>query len=164
MFVIISYKISILFFYLFSKLLNSINNNNINNFNSNVDNIRELVNSKLLYANNININYESRIKSQTRIIKKITKRKIPYDIYGLRIIYEDSLYSNNAKFAYNIKDLLYTNFYSLDYLYDDYIQYPKSNNYQSLHVYIITNILIEVQIRNNLMNINAINGTASNYY
>lgn len=164
MFVIISYKISILFFYLFSKLLNSINNNNINNFNANVDNIRELVNSKLLYANNININYESRIKSQKRIIKKINKRKIPYDIYGLRIIYEDSLYSNNTQFAYNIKDLLYTNFYSLDYLYDDYIQYPKSNNYQSLHVYIITNILIEVQIRNNLMNINAINGTASNYY
>ena len=142
MFVIISYKISILFFYLFSKLLNSINNNNINNFNANVDNIRELVNSKLLYANNININYESRIKSQKRIIKKINKRKIPYDIYGLRIIYEDSLYSNNTQFAYNIKDLLYTNFYSLDYLYDDYIQYPKSNNYQSLHVYIITNILI----------------------
>ena len=118
----------------------------------------------MLYANNININYESRIKSQKRIIKKINKRKIPYDIYGLRIIYEDSLYSNNTQFAYNIKDLLYTNFYSLDYLYDDYIQYPKSNNYQSLHVYIITNILIEVQIRNNLMNINAINGTASNYY
>ena len=164
MFVIINYKISILVFYLFSKLLNSINNNNINNFNANVDNIRELVNSKLLYANNININYESRIKSQKRIIKKINKRKIPYDIYGLRIIYEDSLYSNNTQFAYNIKDLLYTNFYSLDYLYDDYIQYPKSNNYQSLHVYIITNILIEVQIRNNLMNINAINGTASNYY
>ena len=143
MFVIISYKISILFFYLFSKLLNSINNNNINNFNANVDNIRELVNSKLLYANNININYESRIKSQKRIIKKINKRKIPYDIYGLRIIYEDSLYSNNTQFAYNIKDLLYTNFYSLDYLYDDYIQYPKSNNYQSLHVYIITNIFNE---------------------
>ena len=164
MFVIISYKISILFFYLFSKLLNSINNNNINNFNANVDNIRELVNSKLLYANNININYESRIKSQKRIIKKINKRKIPYDIYGLRIIYEDSLYSNNTQFAYNIKDLLYTNFYSLDYLYDDYIQHPKSNNYQSLHVYIITNILIEVQIRNSLMHFNTINGTASNYY
>ena len=164
MFLIISYKISIIFFYLFSSLLNSINNINTNNFNNAIDVIKHLVNSKLDYENTITIKYEKRIKSQKRIIKKISAGRIPYDIYGLRIIYEDSLYSNNSEFAYSIKDLLYTNFNTIDCLYDDYIQYPKSNNYQSLHIYIITNILLEVQIRNNLMNINAINGSASNYY
>jgi len=164
MFLIISYKISIIFFYLFSSLLNSINNINSNNFNNSIDVIKQLINSKLDYENGITIKYEKRIKSQKRIIKKINAGRIPYDIYGLRIIYEDNLYSNNSEFAYSIKDLLYTNFNTIDHLYDDYIQYPKSNNYQSLHIYIITNILIEVQIRNNLMNINAINGSASNYY
>ena len=164
MFLIISYKISIIFFYLFSSLLNSINNINTNNFSNNIDVIKQLVNSKLHHENGVSVKYEKRIKSQKRIIKKISAGRIPYDIYGLRIIYEDSLYSNNSEFAYSIKDLLYTNFNTIDHLYDDYIQYPKSNNYQSLHIYIITNILIEVQIRNNLMNINAINGSASNYY
>jgi (p)ppGpp synthase/HD superfamily hydrolase len=161
MFLIISYKISIIFFYLFSSLLNSINTNNFNNA---IDVIKHLVNNKLHYENTISVKYEQRIKSQKRIIKKINAGRIPYDIYGLRIIYEDNLYSNNSEFAYSIKDLLYTNFNTIDCLYDDYIQYPKSNNYQSLHIYIVTNILIEVQIRNHLMNINAINGSASNYY
>ena len=152
-------------YWLLSNLLNIINNNNIVNFNANIANIKELVtNDKSLYKNSININYEHRIKSQQRIIEKLNKQRIPYDIYGLRIIYEDSLDINNSKIAYTIKNLLYTNFYTIDCFYDDYIKYPKANNYQSLHVYIVTNILIEVQIRNSLMHFNTINGTASNYY
>ena len=153
-------------YWLLSNLLNIIiNNNNIVNFNVNIANIKELVtNDKSFYKNSININYEHRIKSQQRIIEKLNKQRIPYDIYGLRIIYEDSLDINNSEIAYTIKNLLYTNFYTIDCFYDDYIKYPKANNYQSLHVYIVTNILIEVQIRNSLMNINTINGTASNYY
>jgi (p)ppGpp synthase/HD superfamily hydrolase len=147
-------------------LLNSviINKSNIVNFGNTIGNIIDLVDSESLYKNTVNINYEQRIKSQKRIIEKINKRRIPHDIYGLRIIYEDSLDINNSDIAYAIKNILYTNFYTIDCLYDDYIKYPKINNYQSLHVYIVTNILIEVQIRNSLMNFNAINGTASNYY
>jgi (p)ppGpp synthase/HD superfamily hydrolase len=142
-----------------------INKSNSISFTNTIYIIKELVsNSKILYNNNININYEHRIKSQTRILEKINKQRIPHDIYGLRIIYEDSLNINNIETAYTIKNIIYNNFCTLDCFYDDYIQYPKINNYQSLHIYIITNILIEVQIRNSLMNINAINGTASNYY
>jgi len=156
----------LLCYYLLNSLLNSviINKSNIVSFDNTVGNIIDLVDSKSLYKNNIYINYEQRIKSQKRIIEKINKRRIPHDIYGLRIIYEDSLYINNSEIAYDIKNILYTNFYTIDCLYDDYIKYPKINNYQSLHVYIVTNILIEIQIRNSLMNFNAINGTASNYY
>ena len=157
----------LLCYYLLNSLLNSviINKSNSISFGNTITNIIDLVDSsKSLYKNTINIKYEQRIKSQKRIIEKINKRRIPYDIYGLRIIYEDSLYINNSEIAYAIKNILYTNFYTIDCFYDDYIKYPKINNYQSLHVYIVTNILIEVQIRNSLMNFNAINGTASNYY
>jgi (p)ppGpp synthase/HD superfamily hydrolase len=156
----------LLCYYLLNSLLNSviINKSNIVNFGNTIGNIIDLVDSESLYKNTVNINYEQRIKSQKRIIEKINKRRIPHDIYGLRIIYEDSLDINNSDIAYAIKNILYTNFYTIDCLYDDYIKYPKINNYQSLHVYIVTNILIEVQIRNSLMNFNAINGTASNYY
>jgi (p)ppGpp synthase/HD superfamily hydrolase len=114
--------------------------------------------------NNIIINYESRIKSRERIIKKIQKYKVPYDIYGLRIIYNDSNNIYNTQYAYSIKNIVTSNFNTLDFLYDDYIANPKSNNYQSLHVYVLTNILIEIQIRNSLMHNVALNGSASNYY
>ena len=114
--------------------------------------------------NNIIINYESRIKSRERIIQKIQKNKIPYDIYGLRIIYNDSNNIYNSQFAYTIKNILISNFNTLDFLYDDYIANPKINNYQSLHIYVLTNILIEIQIRNSFMHAIAINGSASNYY
>ena len=157
----------LLCYYLLNSLLNSviINKSNSVSFGNTITNIIDLVDSsKSLYKNTINIKYDQRIKSQKRIIDKLNKRRIPYDIYGLRIIYEDSLDINNSEIAYTIKNILYTNFYTIDCFYDDYIKYPKINNYQSLHVYIVTNILIEVQIRNSLMHFNAINGTASNYY
>ena len=114
--------------------------------------------------NNIIINYESRLKSRERIIKKIQKYKVPYDIYGLRIIYNDTNNIYNSQYAYTIQNILTSNFNTLDFLYDDYIANPKSNNYQSIHIYVLTNILIEIQIRNSFMHNVAINGTASNYY
>jgi guanosine-3',5'-bis(diphosphate) 3'-pyrophosphohydrolase len=134
----------------------------------NTNNIIQVI-TKEVYNNNNNnnnkiINYESRLKSRERIIKKIQKYKVPYDIYGLRIIYNDSNNIYNSEFAYTIKNILTSNFKTLDYLYDDYIASPKINNYQSLHLYILTNILIEIQIRNSFMHNIAINGSASNYY
>jgi (p)ppGpp synthase/HD superfamily hydrolase len=134
----------------------------------NTNNIIQVI-TKEVYNNNNNnnniiINYESRLKSRERIIKKMQKYKVPYDIYGLRIIYNDSNNIYNSEFAYTIKNILTSNFKTLDYLYDDYIASPKINNYQSLHLYILTNILIEIQIRNSFMHNVAINGSASNYY
>jgi len=127
--------------------------------------ITQVITKELLYNNNnIIINYESRIKSRERIIKKIQKYKVPYDIYGLRIIYNDTNNIYNTQYAYTIKNILTSNFNTLDFLYDDYIANPKINNYQSLHIYVLTNILMEIQIRNNFMHTIAINGSASNYY
>ena len=41
---------------------------------------------------------------------------------------------------------------------------PKKNNYQSIHLYVLNELLIEIQIRDIYMHNVAINGTASNYY
>ncbi len=137
-------------------------------FTINSKKIIHTINKQLLYNNNDNnniiINYETRIKSKARIIKKIQKFKVPYDIYGIRVIYNDTNNIYNTQLAYTIKNILTTNFNTLDYIYDDYIANPKINNYQSLHIYILTNILMEIQIRNSFMHSVAINGSASNYY
>ena len=137
-------------------------------FTINSNKIIHIIDKELCYNNNYNkniiINYESRLKTRARIIQKIQKYKVPYDIYGLRIIYNDSNNIYNSQFAYTIKNILISNFNTLDFLYDDYIANPKINNYQSLHIYVLTNILIEIQIRNSFMHNVAINGSASNYY
>lgn len=137
-------------------------------FEKNTNTIINVIDENLLHNNNnnnkFNIYYEKRIKSQKRIISKIQKLKIPYDIYGLRIIYNDNTNYYNTNFAYTIKNIIYNNFNTLDCIYDDYIQKPKQNNYQSLHVYVITSMLIEIQIRNSNMHNISVNGSASRYY
>ena len=135
-------------------------------FEKNTNTIINVIDENLLYNNNnkFNIYYEKRIKSQKRIISKLQKLKIPYDIYGLRIIYNDNTNYYNTNFAYTIKNIIYNNFNTLDCIYDDYIQKPKQNNYQSLHVYVITSMLIEIQIRNSNMHNISVNGSASRYY
>ena len=135
-------------------------------FEKNTNTIINVIDENLLYNNNnkFNIYYEKRIKSQKRIISKIQKLKIPYDIYGLRIIYNDNANYYNTNFAYIIKNIICNNFNTLDCIYDDYIQKPKQNNYQSLHVYVITSMLIEIQIRNSNMHNISVNGSASRYY
>ena len=94
-------------------LLQVINDTNTNNYNK-----------KTLYYNsnynnnkydNIQIYYEKRIKSKKRIMQKIKKLKIPYDIYGFRIIYNDTANFNNTDLAYIIKDIIYDNFNTIDY-------------------------------------------------
>ena len=135
-------------------------------FTINSNKIIHIIDNQILLNSNkdIIINYEKRIKSKERIIKKIQNNRVPYDIYGLRIIYNDSNNYHNYDFAYTIKNILTSNFNTLDYLYDDYIAKPKSNNYQSLHIYVLTNILLEIQIRNSFMHEISEHGSASQYY
>ena len=137
-------------------------------FEKNTNTIINVIDENLLYNNNnnnkFNIYYEKRIKSKKRIISKIQKLKIPYDVYGLRIIYNDNTNYHNTNFAYFIKNIICNNFNTLDCIYDDYIQKPKQNNYQSLHVYVLTSMLIEIQIRNSNMHNVSVNGSASHYY
>lgn len=136
-------------------------------FEKNTNKIIDVINYNLIHNypnNNLNIYYEKRIKSNKRIVSKLHKFKIPYDIYGLRIIYNDDTDYYNTNIAYIIKNIIYENFNSLDFISDDYIERPKNNNYQSLHLYIVTNLLIEIQIRNTNMHNISVNGSASHYY
>jgi len=137
-------------------------------FEKNTNKIIDVINNNLIVNypnnNNLNIYYEKRIKSNKRIVSKLHKFKIPYDIYGLRIIYNDDSDYYNTNIAYVIKNIIYENFNTLDFISDDYIETPKYNNYQSLHLYIVTNLLIEIQIRNTNMHNISVNGSASHYY
>ena len=120
--------------------------------------------TKQINFQDVTIDFESRVKSIDRIKQKINRKKIPFDIFGVRIIYNDTKLVNNTYIAYQIKDLFYKNFLHIDFLADDYIENPKSNNYQSLHIYIIIYFfIIEIQIRNQEMHYIATNGTASIY-
>jgi (p)ppGpp synthase/HD superfamily hydrolase len=132
-------------------------------FEKNTNKVINIIDKTLIYNPNLNIAYEKRIKSNKRIISKLQRFKIPYDIYGLRIIYNDTSDYYNTHIAYIIKNIIYENFNTLDFISDDYIEKPKKNNYQSLHIYIMTSLLIEIQIRNANMHNISINGSASHY-
>ena len=142
----------------------------LNNYYNIKNNIINLLNNDPILMQNCKINYECRIKNFQKIKYKIfEKKKFPNDIFGLRIIYtlNDNLTNDNLikhEYAYYIKDLIQNNYLTLDLFYNDYIQTPKINNYQSIHIYVINQLLIEIQIRDNFMHYNAINGSASNYF
>ena len=153
-----------LFYLIFLLPVNSLNIYNNNKFNNVKNNIISLVNNDYNLQNNCNIYYESRVKTVSKTIYKIIKKKkVPNDIYGIRIIY-NSLYDDNNYYAYYIKNLINNNYCTLDYEYNNYIQNPKVNNYQSIHMYILDEITVEIQIRDIYMHYTAVNGTASNYY
>ena len=128
------------------------------------NNIINLINNDKILNHNCNIYYESRIKTENKILYKIKKNKIPIDIYGLRIIYSLNDDKKNNDYAYYIQNIIENKYFTLNYFYDDYIKYPKKNNYQGIHMYIYNEILMEIQIRDIEMHYNAVNGTASNYY
>ena len=83
------------------------------------------------------------------------KRTIPNDIYGMRIIYKNPANPDDTETAYKIRNILAHNYETRDAISDDYIENPKSNNYRSLHLYIYYQMLVEIQIRSNLMDIGA---------
>ena len=153
----------------FKNNYNNFNNNFNNNYNNKFltlkNNVIELINNDILLSNNCKIYYESRIKTFNKICYKfLYKNKIPNDIYGLRIIYNLNNNSKNYYYAYYIENLIKTNYLTIDYFYDDYIKFPKKNNYKSIHLYILNELIMEIQIRDIYMHINAVNGSASNYY
>ena len=134
----------------------------LDNFKTRVSNIIESDPNIIKYKPKLY--YETRIKSFDRIVDKINrKRRIPKDIYGLRIIYS-SVNPKDEFLGYYIKYSLDNEFKTL-YYNKDYIVYPKENNYQSLHFGVWDNhCLFDIQVRNIDMDYWAKKGGASNYY
>lgn len=152
-------KINSLLFNVLFNIFSKTIDNKFYNFNNN-----KLKQSKI-NNENIRINYEYRIKSLDKCFYKIyAKNKLVYDIYGIRIIYNNTNNINDIQTAYLIQSIIKDNFFVIDKFEDDYIINPKSNNYQSLHMHIYYFLLIEIQIRNYNMHYNALNGSASNYF
>ncbi|MEG1820737.1 MAG: RelA/SpoT family protein [Malacoplasma sp.] len=82
-----------------------------------------------------------------------------HDIFALRIIGE----YNELK-CYEILGIIHLNFTQLPKTFKDYISNPKLNMYQSIHTTItFKRILVEIQIRNNVMDNIANLGIASHW-
>lgn len=114
--------------------------------------------------------YESRIKKHAKILKNIiNKDKLPIDIYGLRIIYDMPNFNNLSNMnyiGYTILDIIHKNFEIYDNNeIDDYIKFPKVNDYKSLHTNIYyQKCIFEIQIRDIYMHYHTLYGNSSNYH
>ena len=136
-----------------------------NLINTLVNKLTFILNENSYIKNNIDFTIYYRIKNFDKIKYKLFyKNKIINDYIGTRIIYNNKNISNDTDTAYLIEKIIKKNFFTVDYFYDDYILFPKENNYQSIHLYFFFYFfLVEFQIRNEEMHINCLNGTASNY-
>lgn len=136
-----------------------------NLINTLINKLTLILNENSYIKNNIDFTIDYRIKNFDKIKYKLFhKNKIINDYIGTRIIYNNKNISNDIDTAFLIEKIIKKNFFTVDYFYDNYILFPKENNYQSIHLYFFFYFfLVEFQIRNKEMHINCLNGTASNY-
>jgi len=118
-----------------------------------------------------------RTKSIYSIHKKMVNRKYSFDkindILAIRIIVNDGLTKENRyQDCYAALDVVQNLFEPVKSLYSDYIQQPRDNGYQAIHVKVIyqTNLnetkidkIIEVQIRTRQMHEKAETGIAAHW-
>ena len=123
--------------------------------------IRDLIFYQLL-KENIIAKVSTRLKDPISSLNKMLRdgRSIEglYDLVGARIIIDTE--RDCYRSLYVLKSLYQCDFITIK----DYIQTPKLNGYQSLHI-IVLNLFngckVEVQIRTSMMHITAENGAAS---
>ena len=121
---------------------------------------------RLLDNNNIQSRLQGRTKSLHGIHRKMTLTgktlEEIMDRIGLRVIL------NSVPECYTVLGLLHAHFKPIPGTFDDYIGLPKDNGYQSLHtcVYPVREIShkpIEIQIRTELMHMEAEHGAAAHW-
>jgi GTP pyrophosphokinase len=131
---------------------------NLENLNSAVNKIKE----KLLPAG-IEFKISSRPKNLYGIYKKMQRQNKPFseiqDLAGLRII------TDTVEHCYEILSVLNSNFKLLEGSFTDYINIPKANMYQSLHLTVITSngSFVETQIRTEEMHMRCEYGIAAHW-
>lgn len=141
--------------------LTIIDNNNI---------IKNLVDDPTLQYYNTSFRFQFRVKKFNSYYQKIWRnKKVPKDLFGLRIIYETPYISQNEFISYLILNNIERNNIVIKNTYNDYIFYKKDNGYQSLHINVFTNYFfifyfIEVQIRNEEMDYYNNFGPPGDYY
>ncbi|MBQ3833954.1 MAG: bifunctional (p)ppGpp synthetase/guanosine-3',5'-bis(diphosphate) 3'-pyrophosphohydrolase [Elusimicrobia bacterium] len=105
----------------------------------------------------------ARPKNLYGIYKKMQRQEKPFsaiqDLFGMRII------TDTQENCYAILSQIQTNFKILEGSFTDYIAVPKANMYQSLHITVVsdTGVIVEIQIRTEEMHRRAEYGIAAHW-
>lgn len=132
---------------------------------SNTQNLTEFENQikEKLLPTEIPFRITARPKNLYGIYKKMERQNKPFsaieDLFGLRVI------TDTVEHCYTILSIINSNFKLLEGSFTDYINVPKENMYQSLHLTIISdkNVIVETQIRTEEMHQRAEYGIAAHW-
>ena len=132
---------------------------------SNINNLTEIENTlkEKLEAKNLPFRITARPKNLYGIYKKMERQNKPFsqiqDLFGLRII------TDSVEHCYSILSVINETFKLVEGSFTDYINVPKENMYQSLHMTIISDagVVIETQIRTEEMHQRAEYGVAAHW-
>ncbi len=133
---------------------------------SNIKNLTEVENqikAKIEPSEDIAFRISARPKNLYGIYKKMERQNKPFsaieDLFGLRII------TDTIENCYAILSIINSNFKLVEGSFTDYINVPKSNMYQSLHLTILSdkNVIVETQIRTEEMHQRAEYGIAAHW-
>lgn len=85
-----------------------------------------------------NCEIKARVKSVYSIFRKMQKKGIPYeevyDVYAIRVIYENDIEEMEEPLARKIADILSENFHIHPDRTRDWLKTPKDNGYRALHL------------------------------
>jgi len=132
---------------------------------SNIENLTEIENKlkEKITPSGINFRISARPKNLYGIYKKMERQNKPFsaieDLFGLRII------TDTVEHCYAILSVINSEFKLVEGSFTDYINVPKENMYQSLHLTIISdkNVMVETQIRTEEMHQRAEYGVAAHW-
>lgn len=102
-----------------------------------------------------------RIKTHDSIVSKLRDQRLDitqiYDIIGVRAITRD------PQDCYRLIRRVHAKFEVLEGAFDDYIAFPKSNGYRSLHTTIFTpcGFPVEIQVRTQAMHASSVHGSSA---
>ncbi len=105
----------------------------------------------------------ARPKNLYGIYKKMQRQEKPFsaiqDLFGMRII------TDTQEHCYTLLSIIQSEFKTLENSFTDYIAVPKANMYQSLHITIVSdrNVIVEIQIRTEEMHRRAEYGIAAHW-
>lgn len=128
-----------------------------------IDDILKKLRLKLTFENKINCKIFGRKKRPYSIWKKMQKKSISFeklkDIIAFRIIVK------NLQDCYKVLGCINSSYIMVPNTFKDYINKPKLNGYQSIHLVIVgpKNVKVEIQIRTEEMNRIAEYGVASHW-
>ncbi|MCL2144939.1 MAG: RelA/SpoT family protein [Endomicrobia bacterium] len=128
----------------------------------NLKDIEEQLKEKLA-GTDMQFRISARPKNLYGIYKKMERQNKPFsaieDLFGLRII------TDTVENCYGILSIINSSFKPVEGSFTDYINMPKSNMYQSLHMTIIADkgIVVETQIRTEEMHQRAEYGVAAHW-